>query len=99
MLAMTGTLRVNDARSIAALRRRLHSYQTVRVSETQRVVLIPPIGSFLVDWDARNIRLHIAGNSRRDVDELMQELNAELRSICGLVLVWEMSAAVPAPLR
>ena len=49
MLAMTGTLRFDSVRALGELARRLCSYHSVRVSDTERVVLVPPIGSFLVD--------------------------------------------------
>ena len=78
MLAMIGSVRVADAGALDALRYRLHRYRTIRVSASQRVVLIPPIGSFLVEWDSESVWLHIAGTSRRDLDELVGELTDEL---------------------
>jgi hypothetical protein len=101
MLAMIGTLPVGDARSVEALGRRMHSYQTIRVSASQRVVLIPPIGSFLVDWDSAAIRLHIAGKTQRDLDELMEQLNEELTTgpNCFASIEWTRAAAIPVPFR
>jgi len=100
MLAMTGTLRLGERRVVEALFRRVRSYQTVQVSESQRIVLIPPIGSFLVDWDETAVRLHVAANSQRDIDELLEQLTQEL---CGgaepLQIDWTVSSSVPVPFR
>ncbi len=84
MLAMTGTLR-----PAFPFPRRLLSYQSVRVTSTRRVVWIPPIGSFLVDWDPAMIRVHIAGHTQRDIDELMRQLDAEAgRCDAPVQIVW-----------
>jgi len=100
MLAMTGTLRFDAARTLGELARRLCRYHSVRVSDTERVVLVPPIGSFLVDWDARSVRLHVVASGQRDLDEIMAQLEAEVRKVgTGAAIVWSPSARVPVPLR
>ena len=96
---MTGTLRFDSARTLGELARRLCSYHSVRVSDSERVVLVPPIGSFLVDWDSAGVRLHIVAHAQRDLDELMAQLEAEVRKVGTSAIVWTSSAAVPAPLR
>jgi len=101
MIAMTGTLRVSDVRAVESLGRRLHHYQTIRVSDSQRVVLIPPIGSFMVDWDAATIRLHIAAETQRDMDELVARLCEEFARGPAAIspIEWMASATVPVPFR
>jgi hypothetical protein len=100
MLAMTGTLRFDSVRALGELARRLCSYHSVRVSDSERVVLVPPIGSFLVDWDATGVRLHIVASSQRDLDEIMSQLDTEVRKVgTSASIAWNQSAAVPAPLR
>jgi len=96
---MTGTLRFDSARTLGELARRLCSYHSVRVSDSERVVLVPPIGSFLVDWDSTGVRLHIVAHAQRDLDELMAQLETEVRKVGTSAIVWTSSAAVPAPLR
>jgi hypothetical protein len=100
MLAMTGTLRFDSVRALGELARRLCSYRSVRVSDTERVVLVPPIGSFLVDWDATGVRLHVVAVGQRDLDEIMNQLEAEVRKVgTTAAITWSRSAAVPVPLR
>ena len=101
VLAMTGTLRLGDSGAPGSLARRLHSYQTVRVSDSSRVVLIPPIGSFLVEWDGAGVRLHITGATQRDLDEVTEALDQELRRDAGQVhgIDWIPSTAVPVVYR
>jgi hypothetical protein len=100
MLAMTGTLRFDSARALGELARRLCSYHTVRVSDRERVVLVPPIGSFLVDWDSTGVRLHVVASAQRDLDEIMHQLDTEVRKVGTTAsIAWSPSAAVPAPLR
>ena len=101
MLAMTGTMAIADVRAIDAISHRIRGYQSVRVSATQRVVLIPPIGSFLIDWDDDVLHLHIAANSQRDLDELVAQLSEELRRGCSfpVVIDWVASNSVPVPFR
>ena len=96
---MTGTLRFDSARTLGELARRLCSYHSVRVSDTERVVLVPPIGSFLIDWDPTGVRLHVVTVAQRDLDELMAQLEPEVRKVGTSAIVWTSSAAVPAPLR
>ena len=97
---MTGTLRFDSMRALGELARRLCSYHSVRVSDTERVVLVPPIGSFLVDWDATRVRLHVVASAQRDLDEIMNQLDAEVRKVgFGASIDWTNSAAVPAALR
>jgi len=97
---MTGTLRFDTVRALGELARRLCSYHSVRVSDTERVVLVPPIGSFLVDWDATGVRLHVVASAQRDLDEIMAQLDAEMRKVGTVAaIVWSSSAVVPAPLR
>ena len=100
MLAMTGTLRFDTVRALGELARRLCSYHSVRVSDTERVVLVPPIGSFLVDWDPTGVRLHVVAARQRDLDEIMNQLDAEVRKVgTSASIAWSASAVVPAPLR
>ncbi|CAN5281650.1 hypothetical protein BH11ACT5_BH11ACT5_09840 [soil metagenome] len=100
MLAMTGTLRFDSVRALGELARRLCSYHSVRVSDTERVVLVPPIGSFLVDWDSARVRLHVVASAQRDLDEIIMQLDTEVRKVgSGASIDWTNSAAVPAPLR
>ena len=100
MLAMTGTLRFDSLRALSELARRLCAYHSVRVSDSERVVLVPPIGSFLVDWDATGVRLHVVASAQRDVDEIMAQLDAEVRKVgTSAAIVWTYAAAIPAPLR
>lgn len=100
MLAMTGTLRFESVRALGELARRLCSYHSIRVSETERVVLVPPIGSFLVDWDATSVRLHVVAFAQRDIDEIIAQLDTEVRKVgFGASIDWTNSAAVPVPLR
>ncbi|CAN5303804.1 hypothetical protein BH09ACT5_BH09ACT5_11340 [soil metagenome] len=100
MLAMTGTLRFDSARTRGELARRLYTYHSVRVSDSERVVLVPPIGSFLVDWDATGVRLHVVAAGQRDLDEIMRELDREVCKVgANASIAWTQSAAVPAPLR
>ena len=101
MLAMTGTLEFGSASVVDELARRLRGYQSVRVSERQRVVQIPPIGSFLVDWDTTAARLHVVANRQRDLDEIIEQLDAEVvKGSRELVAIsWAPSSAVPVPLR
>jgi hypothetical protein len=97
---MTGTLRFDTARALGELARRLCSYHSVRVSDTERVVLVPPIGSFLVDWDRTGVRLHVVAVSRRDLDEIMAQLDTEVRKVgASASIAWSASTAVPVPLR
>ena len=97
---MTGTLRFDSMRALGELARRLCSYHSIRVSDTERVVLVPPIGSFLVDWDATGVRLHVVAFAQRDVDEIIAQLDTEVRKVgSGASIDWTNSAAVPAPLR
>ena len=100
MMAMTGSVQVTDTYALDALRHGLHRYRTIRVSTSQRVVLIPPIGSFLVDWDSKCVRLHIAASSRRDLDELVSQLTDELtgRPAGFAGIDWAESPSVLAPL-
>lgn len=100
MLAMTGTLRFDSVRALGELARRLCAYHSIRVSDTERVVLVPPIGSFLIDWDPAGVRLHVVAPAQRDLDELMNQLDAEVRKVGTTASIsWSASAAVPAPLR
>ena len=100
MLAMTGTLRFDSVRALGELARRLCSYHSVRVSDTERVVLVPPIGSFLVDWDSSSVRLHVVASAQRDIDEIIKQLDTEVRKVgSGASIDWTNSAAVPASLR
>ena len=101
MLAMTGTLRFDTVRALGELARRLCAYHSVRVSDTERVVLVPPIGSFLVDWDAATIRLHIAAATQRDMDELVARLCEEFARGPAAIspIEWMASATVPVPFR
>jgi hypothetical protein len=100
MLAMTGTLRFDTVRALGELARRLCAYHSVRVSDTERVVLVPPIGSFLIDWDQGGVRLHVVAHAQRDLDELMTQLDAEVRKVgTAASIVWSTSASVPPPLR
>lgn len=100
MLAMTGTLRFDSVRALGELSRRLCAYHSVRVSDTERVVLVPPIGSFLVDWDVSGVRLHIVSSSQRDLDEIMNQLDTEVRKVgTAASISWASARAVPAPLR
>ena len=100
MLAMTGTLRFDTAHALGELSRRLCAYHSVRVSETERVVLVPPIGSFLVDWDVRGVRLHVVASAQRDLDEIMAQLDAEVRKVnSSAAIAWASAAIIPAPLR
>lgn len=97
---MTGTLRFDSARTLGELARRLCSYHSVRVSDTERVVLVPPIGSFLIDWDSTGVRLHVVTAAQRDLDEIMSQLDAEVRKVgTSASIAWSPSAVVPAPLR
>ena len=98
---MTGTLTLAEVRAVDAISHRIRGYQSVRVSATQRVVLIPPIGSFLIDWDDDVLRLHIAANTQRDLDELVAQLGEELRRGCSwpVEIDWVASTAVPVPFR
>ncbi len=100
MLAMTGTLRFDSMRALGELARRLCSYHSVRVSDSERVVLVPPIGSFLVDWDASGVRLHVVASAKVDLDEIMNQLDREVRKVgANAAIIWTSSAAVPVPLR
>lgn len=100
MLAMTGTLRFDTVRALGELARRLCAYHSVRVSDTERVVLVPPIGSFLIDWDRTGVRLHVVAPAQRDLDELMNQLDTEVRRVATTASIsWSASAVVPAPLR
>ena len=100
MLAMTGTLRFDSVRALGELARRLCSYHSVRVSDTERVVLVPPIGSFLVDWDSASVRLHVVASAQRDLDEIIKQLDTEVRKVgSGASIDWTTSAAVPSSLR
>ena len=97
---MTGTLRFDSARALGELARRLCSYHSVRVSDTERVVLVPPIGSFLIDWDPTGVRLHVVTVAQRDLDEIMSQLDAEVRKVgTSASIAWSPSVVVPAPLR
>lgn len=97
---MTGTLRFDSVYALDVLARRLCAYHSVRVSDRERVVLVPPIGSFLVDWDATGVRLHVVAPAQRDLDELMAQLDAEVRKVGALAsIAWAPSVVVPAPLR
>lgn len=97
---MTGTLRFDSVRALGELARRLCAYHSVRVSDSERVVLVPPIGSFLIDWDPTGVRLHVVAHAQRDLDELMTQLDAEVRKV-GVTasIAWSHSSTVPAPLR
>jgi hypothetical protein len=100
MLAMTGTLRFESVRALGELARRLCSYHSIRVSDTERVVLVPPIGSFLVDWDTASVRLHVVASAQRDVDEIIAQLDTEVRKVgFGASIDWTSAAAIPVPLR
>lgn len=100
MLAMTGTLRFESVRALGELARRLCSYHSIRVSDTERVVLVPPIGSFLVDWDTASVRLHVVASAQRDVDEIIAQLDTEVRKVgFGASIDWTNAAAIPVPLR
>ncbi|TBN57637.1 hypothetical protein EYE40_09695 [Glaciihabitans arcticus] len=90
MLAMTGTLRIDAS----TFDRRLRRYRSIPLSASQRVVLIPPIGSFLIDWDLSAIRLHVRAGSQWEANEVIEQLNEELkRRLAGLpCLEWEQSA-------
>ena len=97
---MTGTLRFDTVRAFGELARRLCAYHSVRVSDTERVVLVPPIGSFLVDWDPSAVRLHVVASTQRDLDEIMQQLDAEVRRVgTSAAIAWASALTVPAPLR
>ena len=97
---MTGTLRFDSARALGELARRLCSYHSVRVSDTERVVLVPPIGSFLIDWDPTGVRLHVVTVAQRDLDEVEAQLDAEVRKVgTSASIDWTRSDVVPAPLR
>ena len=97
---MTGTLRFDTVRALGELARRLCAYHSVRVSDTERVVLVPPIGSFLVDWDATAVRLHVVASGQRDLDEIMDQLDAEVRKVgTSAAIMWSRAGVVPAPLR
>ena len=100
MLAMIGSVHVADDGALDAIRHRLQRYRTIRVSPSQRVVLIPPIGSFLVEWDSASVWLHLAATSRRDLDELVSELTAELmRKPAGFTRIhWAETSEVPVAL-
>lgn len=98
MLAMTGTLHFDSVQAFGELARRLCAYHSVRVSETERVVLVPPIGSFLVDWDRTRVRLHVVASTQRDLDEIMSQLDTEVRKVLASIH-WAASTAVPAALR
>ena len=100
MLAMTGTLRFDTVRALGELARRLCAYHSVRVSATEPVVLVPPIGSFLVDWDVTGVRLHVVAVGQRDLDEIMNQLDTEVRKVgTSASIVWSRAASVPVPLR
>jgi hypothetical protein len=100
MLAMTGTLRLDD-RGADEVTRWLHHYQTIRITDDQRVVLIPPIGSFLIDWDPTAVRIHVAARTRGEIDELIAQLEDELHRCPGMPrpVEWETSSVVPVPFR
>ena len=96
MLATTGTLRFESVRAFSELARRLCSSHSVRVSATERVVLVPPIGSFRIDWDVSGVRLHVVASAQRDLDEIMKQLDAEVRKV-GTSISWSSSALVAVP--
>ena len=98
MLATTGTLRFESVRAFGELARRLYGYHSVRVSATERVVLVPPIGSFLIDWDVSGVRLHVVASAQRDLDDIMGQLDAEVRKVGTTASIsWSMSAPLSVP--
>lgn len=99
---MTGTVRPSPSDPISArLVRRLRSYESIRMTEQQTMVLLPGIGSMLVDRSGGDLRLEIAAESRDELDTLRTRCMAAL--IAPLDdpprVEWRQAVAVPVSFR
>ena len=105
MLAMIGTVSSRTTASgLGALTARLRSYQAVRVSEFESVVLIPSVGAVLVDTQPTRIRFQLAAKTREALDLLIAKLSGELLAPetspgSSLAVEWAPAQAVPTPFR
>ena len=107
MLAMIGTVSSRTTTSgLGALTARLRSYQSVRVSEFEAILLIPSVGAVLVDAQPTRIRFQLAAKTREALDLLIAKLSDELlESGAGsgpespLAVEWTPAQAVPTPFR
>ena len=54
-----------------------------------------------MDWDTTAARLHVVANRQRDLDEIIEQLDAEVvKGSRELVAIsWAPSSTVPVPLR
>ncbi|CAN5404506.1 hypothetical protein BH10ACT7_BH10ACT7_16930 [soil metagenome] len=113
MLAMIGTVSPRTTTSgLGALTARLRSYQAVRVSEFEAVLLIPSVGAVLVDAQPTRIRFQLAAKTREALDLLIAKLSGELLGSGSgsgselepgfestLAVEWTPAQAVPIPFR
>jgi hypothetical protein len=101
VIAMMGTASPRSAApGLGTLIARLHDYQAVRVSEFESVVLIPRVGSVLVDARPTQIVFHLAADSQAVLDRSIAALHEELSiAEAGNVSVdWMPAASLPVPL-
>ena len=105
MLAMIGTVSSRTTTSgLGALTARLRSYQAVRVSEFEAILLIPSVGAVLVDAQPTRIRFQLAARTREALDVLIAKLSGELLEFVSgpespLAVEWAPAQAVPIPFR
>lgn len=102
MLAMIGTVSSRTTTSgLGALTARLRSYQAVRVSEFEAVLLIPSVGAVLVDAQPTRIRFQLAAKTSEALDALITTLSGELLTLseASLSVEWVPARAVPIPFR
>lgn len=110
---MIGTVSPRTTTSgLGALTARLRSYQAVRVSEFEAVLLIPSVGAVLVDAQPTRIRFQLAAKTREALDLLIAKLSGELLGSGSgsgselepgfestLAVEWTPAQAVPIPFR
>jgi hypothetical protein len=95
---MTGTVRPSPGDPILArLVSRLRSFESIRMTDDQTMVLLPGIGSVLVDRGGGDLRLELAAESRAELDTLRGRCMAALMAPLAdpPQVEWRQAVAVP----